>query len=824
MANIQKIREISDIVLDELCDTHSKVKDILDTDPPSYAYELRGRLTAPFVAFAETSNGPLYLCYGYTPGHFPKRGGLFVSYYAAVGKVFSVSPGGTIAHNGKTWQLHLKHDFQPVRTGVDWDAIQNTIVDVDGASRIRSLRQLLQQHPPAVAAETPSRPAADIKKELEIVAQREKERLNQENISQLISTLKRDRLSLKGKYILNIVQDAVMRTELSENIILEGLPGTGKTTTIVKLIANQCYYDPLGSGNRLVENKTWRLYVPTEILKDYVREAFNKESIPATSQIILTWDDDERMFFARDIFSFLKMGDSKGFRIVRDGRNDDGPTISRKSSEMLSVILASLCEELKIKAETEADAGKAFQSQASEYISYYSERNSAIAAISEKYNWYFSGVEERVAVIPGLGEESIPQTLHELSELSSDEFLTLYDSYNAYREALRLKADSQGKTTPKVIYGEDTNVQKISALIARKKSDLIKISSGLLSPRAHQVAEVFYDHSALPTDQKLLKAYRDAHAKLKALPKHAERVKDLPEYLAALYITQVGKHKNDKVEILDWEVDTIIYGLLALLSSFPSTTKSELLSQIRERIVDKIVIDEASDFSAVQVRILKLLCKHGLVLSGDLMQRATSHGLQSWEEPKLPFRKHTLTTVYRQNPRLLAVAKEVHRISTGEDLAFQSEYPENVEYPAPYLLESPDESKTLKWICEDIVKAYQADGDMPPTAIFVHSRAEIDRVSGLLEPLLNENALQLERCYEGRMSPSKRIGVFEYRHIKGLEFEAAYLVNPDLLAESLFGRHVYIGATRATRYLRVICRELPQKYKGIKGFFTSFNL
>ena len=48
------------------------------------------------------------------------------------------------------------------------------------------------------------------------------------------------------------------------------------------------------------------------------------------------------------------------------------------------------------------------------------------------------------------------------------------------------------------------------------------------------------------------------------------------------------------------------------------------------------------------------------------------------------------------------------------------------------------------------------------------------------------------------------VRVFLVEHIKGLEFEAVFFVGVDELAEreaDLFGRYLYVGATRAATYL-----------------------
>ena len=58
--------------------------------------------------------------------------------------------------------------------------------------------------------------------------------------------------------------------------------------------------------------------------------------------------------------------------------------------------------------------------------------------------------------------------------------------------------------------------------------------------------------------------------------------------------------------------------------------------------------------------------------------------------------------------------------------------------------------------------------------------------------------------------------MYEVEHIKGLEFEAVFFLDVDVLRErepELFERYLYVGATRAASFLGLTCRngELPDQ-------------
>ena len=62
------------------------------------------------------------------------------------------------------------------------------------------------------------------------------------------------------------------------------------------------------------------------------------------------------------------------------------------------------------------------------------------------------------------------------------------------------------------------------------------------------------------------------------------------------------------------------------------------------------------------------------------------------------------------------------------------------------------------------------------------------------------------------------------QHIKGLEFEAAFFVGVDELAErypDLFDKFLYVGATRAATYLGLTCTgKLPPRVAELAPLFS----
>jgi hypothetical protein len=91
---------------------------------------------------------------------------------------------------------------------------------------------------------------------------------------------------------------------------------------------------------------------------------------------------------------------------------------------------------------------------------------------------------------------------------------------------------------------------------------------------------------------------------------------------------------------------------------------------------------------------------------------------------------------------------------------------------------------------------------------------------------LENNNIQVEACLEGKaVGQENDVRVFAIEHIKGLEFEAAFFVDVDKLAQvhpRLYDKYLYVGTTRAATYLGFTCaRSLPASLSACRPMFVS---
>lgn len=118
-------------------------------------------------------------------------------------------------------------------------------------------------------------------------------------------------------------------------------------------------------------------------------------------------------------------------------------------------------------------------------------------------------------------------------------------------------------------------------------------------------------------------------------------------------------------------------------------------------------------------------------------------------------------------------------------------------------------------------------GELPSIAVLVNAESEVGPLAAALDAVLVDRNIRAVSCPNGQVvGQDNDVRVFSVEHIKGLEFEAAFLVGVDKLAQSRptsFDKHLYVGATRAAMYLGVTCAglELPNLLGTLKGKFAA---
>ena len=263
----------------------------------------------------------------------PGGGVLAVSYRAPLGRLAAVpvgdeveikTPGGL-----RSFEVLERAALKPTQTADQWDSLNSVVHGpAYGPLTIVSLRALLR----------PSQAEGEEVDLLELL-------LEQDRVSSnVIEGLRRaviDKMGLRDQPLLDQYQDTIFRLPLDAQLMILGPPGSGKTTTLIKRLGLKLDQEYLQEDEQLLVEGTvagpgdhassWLMFTPTELLKQYVKEAFARENIPASDLRIKTWSDYRREL-ARNRLGVLRTSSAGGF-VLRDGlRSLKDETISQQTA------------------------------------------------------------------------------------------------------------------------------------------------------------------------------------------------------------------------------------------------------------------------------------------------------------------------------------------------------------------------------------------------------------------------------------------------------------------------------------------------------------
>ena len=255
------------------------------------------------------------------------------------------------------------------------------------------------------------------------------------------------------------------------------------------------------------------------------------------------------------------------------------------------------------------------------------------------------------------------------------------------------------------------------------------------------------------------------------------------------------------------------------------------LAAIRDLFRGQIVVDEATDFSPIQLACMTQMCDPAMrsfLICGDFNQRLTIWGSRSvdelhWVFPDLKI--HSIVVTYRHSRQLNEFATRL--LALPGSVNSEAHLPLHLVSDgfAPVLGTALVGAPLVSWLASRIKEIERIAGALPSIAVLVNGEEEVDNLaSALNDDLTNEN-IRCTPCPNGLVRGHENdVRVFDVRHIKGLEFEAVFFVGIDGLTDTypdLFDKYLYVGATRAATYLGLTCSgpSLPSKLLPLADMF-----
>jgi hypothetical protein len=756
----------------------------------------------PLIGYALASNPQekkttILLCRNAIPtSHEPKaRNTEYASSFSPLGRIITRSPGEThefvVTHRrtGFVLEDHIytlveKDEFRSRRTDDDrFDAEDNRFTWVGGSALARSLRALL-------AGQVDRLPSL---------------------------RRRRVRVQLPDVAILDAAQDDLFRLPFNRRLRISGAPGTGKTTVLLKRLSQKTKYEFLTeSEQRLAtqaewdNGKNWMLFTPSDLLKSYLKEALNKELLPADEEHVKVYSTFRNTMLREIRFQ----GGTNGYFRVAAGDvnllkratgNEHvlltravGRHLADRVSDAWRTAIQRFNNETRVPLGQLADASQQILIKGSETIA---EAGTDVVELLDAQRRFRS-----VRELTGKLNEVVRQIRRVGAHQDTDQSVSLPFLYRQYQQLLALIST--------------VNLENVETALFPTLPPLVGDLQKALRDLADAIA-IRRLFESIPRGYQEFREDRTNHER---------------------YFTEDARTVIRDKQLSPAEQDTLLFHALEFVCTLsgefgPALTGVPAGIQLlldRNRLL--IAIDEVTDFSAVQVACMERFAparNGGVTISGDILQRVTRQGLKRWDEIdelSQGFAGTELTVSYRQTARLFAIAKDLFAHVTGEIPNFRSAHDEDADDPEPLWFRPTKQMSAAHWVSDRITEICDlCDGHLPTTAILVSTREDVQPVCAALRTLLNPHGIEIQASEDGQaLGDGDRVRVFPIEFIKGLEFEVAFYVGLDRMAdvhEELIDKYFYVGLSRARSFLGVTCerspKQLPKTMQVVHGHFSD---
>lgn len=796
-----------------------------------------------------------YICRTTPVSGFPN----LASYRAPVGRLASLAIGAEFTlPNGTVVEVLERAQLRPAAMADGWDS-RDTVVEAEhfGPLTIESLRALLTEVTGAEVTE-------------DILGQLLAEETVKANIVDGVRRSVITKMGLRDQPVLDQYQDEIFRLPLDKRLLILGPPGTGKTTTLIRRLgqkldtafleeSEQRLVETVSAAQGIAHVNSWLMFTPTELLKQYLKEAFAREGVPASDLRIRTWQDYRREL-ARNAFGVLRTASGGGTFVLKDGL----PSLSEAALDR------------PIQWFNDFDA---WQRNA-----YVQELHEAAALLHDAKSPEVESLGARLQdILVRAGDGALASTFGSLAaELPKVQALvtSLKDASDGkIKAALNLQLnrnraflDELARVIDSLQQAPTTDADEQDDLDAEEEEDTTAPRTGRAAALNAYMQAVRAQARAAASKRTLSKASRngkiiewladrglteadraDVGASLLVQTNARRFVNPVKRYLDGIpkryrafrrERQQAGSwYRNEGFEARDihpLELDVVLLAILRAagdLISRPNVQRDiespawSALQPILSHYRNQVLVDEATDFSPIQLACMAALAHPRLrsfFACGDFNQRLTTWGARSADDLRWVFADFDIkgiTVSYRQSKQLNELARAMIRAVGGTE--------QNVSLPAhvdsggvaPALLEhATDTAIVVSWLADRIREIERFVGQLPSTAIFVNAEDDVAPVAEALNEALSEHNIQVIACREGQaVGQESNVRVFDIQHIKGLEFEAVFFVGIDQLASlhpALFDKYLYVGTTRAATYLGVTCDgDLPPAIESLRAHF-----
>lgn len=787
----------------------------------------------------------------------------YCSHYAPAGGLASLPPGETLElrRGGDVVTLEVIERvlLNPGDTNEGWDSYDNEFEMLE-AQRVRviTIQSLLRFLDDALVSDDP-------------LAAIEKMIADAESGGNFIEGRVRRILrkaELRDQAVLDRYQSEIFRLPIDRQLVILGSPGTGKTTTLIRRLGQKLNYVQLpdeekalidGAASALSHANSWLMFTPTDLLRSYLKEAFNRENVPASDNVIRTWTV-HRNELARNTFGLLRVGGGGGRFVAREGagtlRDDTADQIAwfedfqSWQTETFWSDLTSAAEALAhARDEQTASLGtRLFRTLAGA-------THALVAPVLLSLVGYAVEVRALVDSLTAEIDDAYKRALAAQMREDPNFFVSLMafidglsDVAEQIDEGDEDEADDEDEEPARPVTGPAAARKALNDALRRQARQHVTRRRAGRSVAA-RVLEWLGDRGFGEDD-------REAIGRLLllvgSLRRFSNPVRSFVRGVPARYVRfrrtrrAEGRWYTDAASgrLADhFEIDVILLAILrssGTLLADPRIARNvdqpaySALSAVVGVQRNQVLVDEATDFSPIQLACMRGLASHrtsSFFACGDFDQRITPWGSRhlsdlDWVSPGVEVKPVSIS--YRQSRELFEFARALAALFDNQaDVELPPEINNDAVDPI-LLLGTPDLDAVAAWLASrigEIERQMKAEA-LPTVAVLVHEEAVVRPMTDALNLAFADTNLRAIACVDGRIIGSDdEIRVFDVKHIKGLEFEAVFFIGVDQLAEALpdlFDKYLYVGATRAATYLGVTCATtLPESISTIRGRFGA---
>lgn len=666
---------------------------------------------------------------------------------------------------------------------------------------------------------------------------------------------------LRDQAVLDKIQDEIFRLPISSQLMISGPPGSGKTTTLIRRMAQKNEMSFLTPEEQAVVQRaasadrhhaeSWIMFTPTELLEGYLSEAFNREGVPAPKDRVWTWSQFS-MDFGREEARLLRKSNNRSGFFLDEQAFHLAPKVHAAPTEWINRFEEWLSEEHMKELRRASD--RLQSSQLTEVLSLSTriggitkgDRAARIFSVLEELSTFGVEIEQIRGSLRAKWRDFLDRRIERFGRLDSSNISKLDSlvkdiekaSNSAVNEEdldeeddLELEGRPTSRTRKDRIFGvirQAVNSQARSLHGKRKpprRYDALISFLGEEVLNGEQLSDLGRDLDVLSGASRIGRACTIYFSSLGARYRAFRRQE--PEW----YKEEVASEKVDRDEF-----DALILAKLKAVRALLPRVDTDLqfwssLRPFEEKLRNQVYVDEATDFSEIQLSAMYHLSHpqvRSFFMSGDFDQRLTEWGIKDHAalQRAVPgISTRDVEIGYRQSRRLKDFVDLMRRRWLGAEPNSGAPRFGLHDGFEPAMFEAKgDLDVQAGWIADRIQEIDRLNERLPSVAVLVPRAEDVKPMAKRLEALLDSIPVSAHE-EAGNLGRDEEVRVFPVHHVKGLEFEAAFFVGVDQLRHDvpeLFQRYLYVGSTRAATFLGFAANnKMPSEIMDLRDSFVS---